>query len=235
LRVQVSPLCLLLRIRGGRGGSAAYPSSPRRYGPAGRCAYRATSATCRWPSVTACLSAAQVGALSCSQARIGARPLPRPHGNAVDHRTLREPERHRRDLSRAASQRDVLAPDSECGCWTRTSQQPSHGPQRDSCRSQPGSQAVVGEARRSLQRRPQGSASAGRRLGNSRRSCWSASGPGVTRSPAASAWSSSDNAGAARRSRSPSTTQRTVTAPANERHRPIGWVASVGSSVSPSA
>jgi hypothetical protein len=119
LRVQVSPLCLLLRIRGGRGGSAAYPSSPRRYGPAGRCAYRATSATCRWPSVTACVSAAQVGALSCSQARIGARPLPRPHGNAVDHRTLREPERHRRDLSRAASQRDVLAPDSECGCWTR--------------------------------------------------------------------------------------------------------------------
>jgi hypothetical protein len=41
------PLCLLLRIRGGRGGSAASPYGPRRYGPAGRCAYRATTAICR--------------------------------------------------------------------------------------------------------------------------------------------------------------------------------------------
>jgi hypothetical protein len=59
-------------------------------------------------------------------------------------------------------------------------------------------------------------------------------GVGVTRRPAASAWSSG-NAGGTRRSRSPSTTQRTVTALANERHRSIGWVASVRSSVSPSA
>jgi hypothetical protein len=80
-------------------------------------------------------------------------------------------------------------------------------------------------------RRPQLSASAGRRLGNSRRSCCSASGPGVTRRPAARAWSSSSNAGAARRSRSLSTAQRTVTSLTNERHRPIGWVALVGSSV----